>query len=258
VCYEGFFIIKGGKYMKKSKLSFYLVITALMLLINLHACQLLPKKQAEKPVDPPKTIISDRFLLKVGSKQITVNNEPFELNAPVIELEGMSYLPLRFFLDYFQATQIEYNAPTEEISFTLTRNQEMSNEFKQSYQASSKNPNEKHDSSVDENYETYKSMYIQSMTESYKGTANFDFDQKKKAFILKPENELLGLIMLAIDGNQAKIDSWTEFVNTLVVLSNTIKSNMPEHSIIVINPSDPSIVFLHVKDGEILWDVLNN
>ena len=244
--------------MKKSKLSFYLVITALMLLINLHACQLLPKKQAEKPVDPPKKIISDRFLLKVGSKQITVNNEPFELNAPVIELEGMSYLPLRFFLDYFQATQIEYDAPTEEISFTLTRNSPMSTDFKKNYLSIKKTPNNETASTIDENYETYKSMYIQSMTESYKGTANFDFDLEKKAFILKPENELLGLIMLAIDGNQAKVESWKEFTKTLVVLSGTIKSNMPDHSIIVINPSDPNIVFLHVKDGEILWDVLNN
>lgn len=244
--------------MKKSKLFFCLVITALMLLINLQACQFLPKKQAEKPVDPPKTTISDRFLLKVGSKQITINDESFELNAPVIELEGMSYLPLRFFLDYFQATQIEYDAPTEEISFTLTRNSPMSTDFKKNYLSINKTPNNETASTIDENYETYKSMYIQSMTESYKGTANFDFDLEKKAFILKPENELLGLIMLAIDGNQAKVESWKEFTKTLVVLSGTIKSNMPDHSIIVINPSDPNIVFLHVKDGEILWDVLNN
>ena len=229
-----------------------------MLLLNLQACQFFPKNQPEKPIDPPSLTATDHFSLKVGSKNITINEESFELNAPVVELEGHSYLPLRFFLDYFQAEQINYDASSEEISFTLTRNHPMSSDFKQSYLSNNETPNKETDPLVDENYETFKSMYIQSMTESYKGTASFDFDQEKKAFILKPENELLGLIMLAIDGNQAKVESWKEFVNTLVVLSSTIKNNMPDHSIIVINPSDPSIVFLHVKDGEIIWDVLNN
>jgi hypothetical protein len=244
--------------MKKTRLFLCLSITLLTLLFSLQACQFFPQKQVEKPIDPPSISSTDQFSLKVGSRKITINEESFELNAPVIELEGHSYLPLRFFLDYFQAEQINYNPDSEEISFTLTRSFPMSSDFKTTYLPTNETPNKEIDPLKDENYETFKSMYIQSMTESYKGTASFDFDQEKKAFILKPENELLGLIMLAIDGNQAKVESWKEFVNTLIVLSNSIKSNMPDHSIIVINPSDPSTVFLHVKDGELVWDVLSN
>ena len=96
--------------MNKNGLFFCLRITVLMLLLNLQACQFFPKNQPEKPIDPPSLTATDHFSLKVGSKNITINEESFELNAPVVELEGHSYLPLRFFLDYFQAEQINYDA----------------------------------------------------------------------------------------------------------------------------------------------------
>jgi hypothetical protein len=247
--------------MKKNGISFCLVLIGLILIFTIQSCQVFQKKQPEKtpkPSEAQNQKVSDRFSLMVGSKSISINDEKFELNAPVIELEGHSYLPLRFFLDYFQAEQINYDPDTEEISFKLTRNSPLGKDKLKDYLPSEDAQNSNTASSENENYESYKSMYIQSMTESYKGTATFDFDQDQKAFVLKPENELLGLIMLAIDGNQAKIESWKEFVNTLIVLSNTIKTNMPDHSILVINPSDSSILFLHVKNGEVLWDVLNN
>lgn len=63
--------------------------------------------------------LSEKYSLKVGSNTITIDDKPFTLNAPVLEIGGNTYLPLRFFTDRLGAENLQYNETTEEISFNL-------------------------------------------------------------------------------------------------------------------------------------------
>lgn len=68
-----------------------------------------------------ETFKMEDFMLQVGSKDITVNQEALILNAPFVEIDGHSYIPLRFFLDWFGAENIAYDAKTEKVSFSMKR-----------------------------------------------------------------------------------------------------------------------------------------
>ncbi len=244
--------------MRKGLLFFGLSIILLMVSLNTGACTSGKKNTSLTPPDNQIIKFTDRFSIQVGSKSFSINEEKYELNAPVVEIDGHSYLPLRFFLDYFEAENIAYNEKTEEITFILPRFSEINKEKLNQYLPTTNNNSDpdNHNALNEESYESYKSLYIQSMTESYKGMAVIGFDDNKKAFTLTPENDLLGMIMLAIDGNQSKINSWNEFIKAIITLSSSIKTTLSDHSVIVLNPIDPADMFLHVKNGEVIFDIL--
>ncbi len=68
---------------------------------------------------------TDQFVIQVGSKSITVNDMELTLDAPVREIEWQSYMPLRFFLDWFGAEDVTYDRATEVITFKLNRHSEI-------------------------------------------------------------------------------------------------------------------------------------
>jgi hypothetical protein len=75
----------------------------------------------------------ENYSLQVGSKDITVNNEALTLNAPVIEIDGHTFLPLRFFLDRYGAENILYDEVNEEVCFSLKRYEPLDPEIKSKY-----------------------------------------------------------------------------------------------------------------------------
>lgn len=60
-----------------------------------------------------------QFKLKVNSKQVLIDGETVTLQAPVLEIEGRTMVPLRFIAEYLKAKNLKYDPVTEEISFTL-------------------------------------------------------------------------------------------------------------------------------------------
>jgi len=81
-----------------------------------------------------ETFKMEDFILQVGSKDITVNQEVLTLNAPFVEIDGHSYIPLRFFLDWFDAENISYDEKTEKVSFSLKRYGLLDSDIKNKYQ----------------------------------------------------------------------------------------------------------------------------
>ncbi|MDD4663836.1 MAG: stalk domain-containing protein, partial [Caldisericia bacterium] len=60
-----------------------------------------------------------QFKLKVNSKQVIIDGNTVTLQAPVLEIEGNTMVPLRFIAEYLNAKDIQYDPATEEISFYL-------------------------------------------------------------------------------------------------------------------------------------------
>jgi len=60
-----------------------------------------------------------QFKLKVNSKQVVIDGNAVTLQAPVLEIEGNTMVPLRFIAEYLNAKDIKYDPATEEISFYL-------------------------------------------------------------------------------------------------------------------------------------------
>ena len=60
-----------------------------------------------------------QFKLKVNSKQVVIDGKAVTLQAPVLEIEGNTMVPLRFIAEYLNAKDIKYDPATEEISFYL-------------------------------------------------------------------------------------------------------------------------------------------
>ncbi len=77
----------------------------------------------------------EEFTLQVGSTDFTVNEEDFILNAPFVELEGSSYIPLKFFLDWFGAEKMYYDAKKEKVTFTLSRYENVDPDIIKKYRA---------------------------------------------------------------------------------------------------------------------------
>jgi hypothetical protein len=65
--------------------------------------------------------VKENYSLQVGSNIVLIDGKEFELNAPVIEVNGSAYLPLRFFAERFKAENLEYDVKTEKITFSLIK-----------------------------------------------------------------------------------------------------------------------------------------
>lgn len=112
---------KKGMRMIHKNLSFILQKVSVMLLIlfflELSGCQLLVKQPSAKPAP---TSVRSVFKLKVGSNEITIDDKPITLDAKIREINGSTYIPLRFLAEYLGAENLQYNPATEEITFSLT------------------------------------------------------------------------------------------------------------------------------------------
>jgi hypothetical protein len=120
---------KGKIKTAVTKWWFWLIV-ALVILVSLSTCmngtdKTTEKKQqtvaSTKKTDPG----SDQFVIQIGSKNIQVNDMELTLDAPVREIDWHSYVPLRFFLDWFEAQEVTYDRATETVTFKLNRCKEI-------------------------------------------------------------------------------------------------------------------------------------
>jgi len=104
---------------KKSSSLMKNVSCALLLLffLELSGCQLLLKRP---PIQPAPTPVRSVFKLKVGSNEIMIDDKPVTLDAVIREIDGSTYVPLRFLAEYLGAENLQYDPATEEITFLLT------------------------------------------------------------------------------------------------------------------------------------------
>lgn len=111
---------KEGNCMKnKTKLHFFhwcAVIVLVTMLLPLSGCQLL-KKYNSTEVAP--TMKHTFFKMKVGSNEIMIDDETIKLDSVIREIDGTTYVPLRFLTEHLGAQSLQYDAATEEISFIL-------------------------------------------------------------------------------------------------------------------------------------------
>ena len=92
------------------------VALLIIFLLELSGCQLLIKRPAEPTLTPVRTV----FKLKVGSNEILIDDKPVTLETIVREIDGSTYVPLRFLAEYLGAENLQYDPATEEITFLLT------------------------------------------------------------------------------------------------------------------------------------------
>ena len=71
------------------------------------------------PLSNSVTQKKQQFKLKVNSKQVIIDGNTVTLQAPILEIEGNTMVPLRFIAEYLNAKDIKYDPATEEISFYL-------------------------------------------------------------------------------------------------------------------------------------------
>jgi hypothetical protein len=127
-----FFSIPNAKSKLKNvarKWWFWLIV-ALVVLISLSTCldstDQPTQKKEQAPVSTKKTDTNtDQFVIQIGSKNIQVNDMELTLEAPVREIDWHSYIPLRFFLDWFEAEEVTYDRATETVTFKLNRCKEI-------------------------------------------------------------------------------------------------------------------------------------
>ena len=119
------------------------LIVGVVLLLFASTCINGKEENAEKKEQPVVTAKSektftDQFVIQVGSKNIQVNDMELTLDTPVREIDWHSYMPLRFFLDWFGAEDVTYDRATEEITFKLNRHTEIDPAIIEKYQGQKK------------------------------------------------------------------------------------------------------------------------
>lgn len=127
-----FFSIPNAKSKLKNvarKWWFWLIV-ALVVLISLSTCldgtDQATQKKEQAPLSSKKTDSkTDQFVIQIGSKNIQVNDMELTLETPVREIDWHSYIPLRFFLDWFEAEEVTYDRATETVTFKLNRCKEI-------------------------------------------------------------------------------------------------------------------------------------
>lgn len=106
--------------MKNKKKLHFIQLCAVMVLIAfllpLSGCQLL-KKYSSSEVAP--TMKHTFFKMKVGSNEILIDDEAIKLDSVIREIDGTTYVPLRFLTEHLGAQSLQYDPATEEISFIL-------------------------------------------------------------------------------------------------------------------------------------------
>ena len=92
------------------------VVLLIIFFLELSGC----KSVLKQPAAPSPTPVRTVFKLKVGSKEILIDDKPVTLEAIVREINGSTYVPLRFLAEYLGAENLQYDPATEEITFLLT------------------------------------------------------------------------------------------------------------------------------------------
>lgn len=94
------------------------VLVGLVVVIFLSSCSLLNKKVEKKEVIVKSKV---SFRMTVNSPTVYVNGEEVKLDVPVKEIGGRVLVPLSFLGKYLGAKDVNYDAKTEEVTFTLER-----------------------------------------------------------------------------------------------------------------------------------------
>ncbi len=226
---------------------------------------------------------TDHFIIQVGSKNITVNDMELTLDAPVRELEWHSYMPLRFFLDWFGAEDVTYDKATEVITFKLTRFQELDPKIIAKYDSQKKltkpvepkkelakqvEPPKKAEtpSSIKEpakdktiSIEEAKILVLNILKDSYADIATCGINEELKAFTITPlDKDFAIAAVLAKEGDVDLKKIWDNSLNDYKSISINIYKMLPGYSFAVLNPVSTERMLIAVMNGIVLIDAVNN
>lgn len=132
LAFLSFFSIPDAKGKIKTAVTkwWFWVIVGIVAIVIASTCangeiETTEKKSQEAVAIKSEKIFTDHFKIQVGSKNIQVNDMELTLDAPVREIDWHSYVPLRFFLDWFEAEEVSYDRATETVTFKLNRYKEI-------------------------------------------------------------------------------------------------------------------------------------
>jgi hypothetical protein len=214
------------------------------------------------------TSYTDQFVIQVWSKNVKVNDLELTLDAPVRELESLSYMPLRFLLDWFGAEDVTYDRATEVITFKLTRYQELDPAIIAKYDSkresakpvepkkelakkvepptSSKGP-------LKVNVEEMKLILLNIMKETLGDIGTCSIGDDLKAFKIIPFDEgYAEAAVLAKQGNVEVKKSWDILVNGSKSLSIKIHEKLPGYSLLWYNPVNTDLILIAIANGKVL------
>jgi len=215
----------------------------------------------------------------VGSKDITVNNEFLALNAPVVEFNGHSYIPLRFFLDWFGAEKINYDGKTEKVTFSLSRYENLDPDIKKKYRV--KEPNnvvvndidgqeQNEDISVTKkpidqveqknefSEKEYQNFVLDLLRENFDSIANVGLDRYNKTFKITSTDEnviLFVQMFFGIDNPSPELsEAWDKLVKSNVEFSKIITEKLPGYKTSFVNPVNTDKTLLIILDGVVIYN----
>lgn len=219
-------------------------------------------------------VCSDQFSIQIGSNHMKVNDLELSLDAPVREIDWHSYVPLRFFLDWFEAEEVTYDRATEVITFKLPRYKELDPAIIAKYDAQKKiakpveppkkvetPPVVKEPAKKDEtpSNEEIKLMVLNIMKNNYANIATCSINEELKAFTVTPLDK--GFAEAAVYAKQGNVELkkvWDTSLNDYKTLSREIHKMLPGYSLVVCNPASPDRMLIAVTNGVVLIDAVNN
>lgn len=219
-------------------------------------------------------VYSDQFSIQIGSNNLKVNDIELSLDAPVREIDWHSYVPLRFFLDWFEAEEVTYDRATEVITFKLPRYKELDPAIIAKYDAQKKiakpveppkkvetPPVVKETEKKDEtpSNEEVKSMVLKIMNDSFSKFGTCSINEELEAFTITPfdDNFVLGVV-LANQGNDDLKKIWDDSLDDYKLLSREIYKKMPGYSLMILNSVNTDLILLCVMNGVVISDAVNN
>lgn len=110
----------------------------------------------------------------------------------------------------------------------------------------------------DLNIELMEMMHIAILEENFAEIADIEFDKDTKTVSIIPNEELIVLgLLLAMDGSQEHIDSWSELADSVMLMSSAFYANgLEDYAISMVNPSNKSNALIMAINGEITYDAL--
>jgi hypothetical protein len=227
---------------------------------------------------------SDQFVVQIGSKNVRVNDLELTLDTPVRELDWHSYMPLRFFLDWFGAEDVTYDRATEVITFKLTRYQELDPAIIAKYDAKNKlakpvEPKKEETKPVEPpkkveipavikepvkkdetiNTEEMKSFLLNTFNDSFGHFGTCRINEELQAFTITPfDDDFVTGVVLAKQGNAELKKIWDTSLSDYKLLSREIYNKLPGYSVMILNSVNTDLILLCVTNGVVLIDAVNN
>ncbi len=98
-------------------------------------------------------------------------------------------------------------------------------------------------------------LYLEVFKQGFAGRADVSLNQEKKGYEIIPTHPSLLVNIAAVrKGDPQAIEIWESFVEAFVDTSGTMKDELPNYYIALINPYNIENWLLMILDGVILYD----